>query len=388
MTETFYQYHSLKKDVALHRKRRWVQVLTILNLLLVLGILAAIYEFSETWWLSTLLLYLPKAQWAIPAVILALFSLRYHFPSFLLNLFAILLVAWPIMGYNVPVLRAQSPAPTEPVYSFVITSCNVQSFEPNFPAVLQEMGRTEPEIVALQEIYKPHPDLEEALAEWNKVRHSEYFVASPHPVEYIAECHSEAFNRVAAVAVDVKFPQETVRVFNIHLMTIRKGLSEYANDEDQQRNAQAQLESHSELRKLELDNVAEFIEQYRSTYPILVVGDFNMPTSSSLYQTYWAHYQNVFDLTQWGYGYTSPVTKHKYWMKNSPWLRIDHILVDDHWIAQDYLTGKSTGSDHRVVAARVGRNRNSTSETQPNSPRSQNAPSRSNPGSSRRVSVR
>ena len=90
--------------------------------------------------------------------------------------------------------------------------------------------------------------------------------------------------------------------------------------------------------------------------PLLVLGDFNMPVTSSLFQQHWKDLGSAFDAAGWGYGYTAPCgTKGNYWPHNLPWLRIDHILLSRHWDATACWIGSSDASDHRWIAARVGR---------------------------------
>src|SRR5262249_49589632 len=57
--------------------------------------------------------------------------------------------------------------------------------------------------------------------------------------------------------------------------------------------------------------------------PLLVGGDFNMPSDDSTLAALRAHFRFAFDEAGWGYGYTRPA--------GLPWVRIDHILAGPEW---------------------------------------------------------
>src|SRR5690606_26602976 len=101
---------------------------------------------------------------------------------------------------------------------------------------------------------------------------------------------------------------------------------------------------------------SEFLDTVDPDMPLLVVGDFNMPVTSSLFQQHWGDLTSAFDAAGWGYGYTAPChTNGNHWPRNVPWLRIDHILLSAHWDPTDCWIGTSAASDHRCIAARIAR---------------------------------
>ena len=87
------------------------------------------------------------------------------------------------------------------------------------------------------------------------------------------------------------------------------------------------------------------------TLPELLIGDFNMPISSSLYQKSWGEMANAFDVAGSGFGFTSPCDQFLFWPDYVPWLRIDHILASSHWQVLRCQVGAGNGSDHRFIAA-------------------------------------
>jgi vancomycin resistance protein VanJ len=97
--------------------------------------------------------------------------------------------------------------------------------------------------------------------------------------------------------------------------------------------------------------VRAFVEQARDGRPAVIVGDFNMPCDSSLYQRNWFGFQNAFNTAGVGYGYTFPCTPQYCWPGGIPWMRLDHILADESWRVKSCHVGTVNGSDHRMITA-------------------------------------
>jgi vancomycin resistance protein VanJ len=87
------------------------------------------------------------------------------------------------------------------------------------------------------------------------------------------------------------------------------------------------------------------IEQFTETLddPVLIVGDFNTPTASTLYRRHWNDFTNAFSAVGFGFGTTHISTTSS--------VRIDHILYGPGWRAQACWTGPVVGSPHRPLVA-------------------------------------
>jgi endonuclease/exonuclease/phosphatase (EEP) superfamily protein YafD len=82
---------------------------------------------------------------------------------------------------------------------------------------------------------------------------------------------------------------------------------------------------------------------------LILAGDFNMPTESAIYRTFWAAYANAFSDAGWGFGYTE-------WpgMRRLPFgIRIDHILAGPGWHPLRCWVGPNIGSDHLPLIAEL-----------------------------------
>ncbi len=343
--------HHQPKPVKQKRLAKTVLIASLVNLFCVLIAWAGLLFISERWWITAALTYLPRIPMLIPAAILAAVAAFCCRRYLLVNLISIGIVVFPIMGFVVPTSSWFGDSANGD--ELVIISCNVQRFEPRFSAVVSEIGKTNPDVVVLQEAPDEHKLLKDVFPEWHTIHDDEYWIGSRYPIEIVSRCQSGAFNRQTAIYVEVSTPQGKVAVCNIHQTTARHGLVELGHKSLTEGTGQRKLERHVALREEEAYSTSAFVYEIDPTVPLIVAGDFNMPSSSHIYQTAWSDFSNAFEVAGWGTGYTSPCSSHTIWPSNTPWLRIDHILVNGHWQVQESHIGTGNGSDHRLIAARL-----------------------------------
>ena len=330
---------------------RWVARLSWVNLGLLMLVSGLLFAVSENWWLSSALTYAPRMPYLVPAIVLLVGSCVWHRSSIVVNLIAIAMVAVPIMGLAVPVSQWMSG--TTPVNGLVlkVVSCNVQDFRPDFTAVMTEIGRMNPDVVTFQDARSQSKLLEEFFGKWHTVHDGEFFVASRHPVKLVKVGHFAAFDRDALLHCELELPTTKVSLFNVHQMTPRHGLRELDLSSPITQRGSSRLTHYLELRAEEAEAIRDYVEDSRGTLPTLILGDFNMPCESSLYQRHWFGYQNAFNVAGIGYGYSFPCTRQYCWPAGMPWMRLDHILADEAWTVRSCTVGQSNGSDHRPITA-------------------------------------
>jgi endonuclease/exonuclease/phosphatase (EEP) superfamily protein YafD len=332
---------------------RWVIGLSWFYLAALAGLCWLLFVVSESWWVSTVLTYAPRVPFAAPTLGLLVASMFWHRPSLWVNVVSLAVVLGPVMGLSLPASRLLSPAVAESAgnLELKVVSCNVQAFKPNFAQVLEEIAVIDPDVVALQEAFPLSPLLDEAFRGWYTVRHDRYWVGSRFPLKQVAQCEVPIFERSAGMVVEIETPSGPVLLGDIHQMTARRGLLELSKRSLIDGEGPRRLEESQELRAEESLTIRDQIEMARGDKPLLVVGDFNTPVSSQMFQHHWGDFQSAFDLAGIGYGYTSPCKANRYWPKNLPWARIDHILCSPEWSVRSCQIGKSAGSDHRLIAA-------------------------------------
>jgi len=325
--------------------------LSILNLLAVLTLLILLCIVSEGWWFSLALSYLPRLPYVIPALLLAAAAwlLRRKW-TLRLNLLAALLVLGPIMGFRWPLAWLVGSGSDE---SITVVSYNIQRGGNDLELIVAELVRAQPDVIVLQEAACDVTPVRNAFPDWHVVHSGEYLVAARWPVRMQDACRTRGFGRATAIRCKVARPDAPFLVGNVHLTTARYGLSQLHVDSPFTGRGVKPLMSRQQNRIRESSQTHDFMADQDPDLPLIVAGDFNMPTSSSLYQQHWSGLTSAFDAAGLGYGYTSPCEDHSLWPANTPWLRIDHILASSHWDVRRCWVGRSDGSDHRCIVARL-----------------------------------
>lgn len=327
-----------------------------MNLTVVVGLLLLVFVVSEHWWVSTALTYLPRAPWAIPSLALAVAGFVWHRPTLWINVIAFLMVAGPLMEFRAPGFTGPFITTTEDKTALLrVVSCNVQAYKPNFADVLREAHRFQPDLIVLQEARGDHPLLKDAFPDWHTLHFDYYFVASKYPIKELARIETQAFDRPTALLVEIETPDGPIALADIHQMTARRGLQLINKTSMVSGEAGNDVAAFQALRAAESAELRHAIETQRGDRPLVVCGDFNTPTSSTLFQEYWGDLRSCFDLAGVGYGYTSPVKTLSNWPANTPWARIDHILCSPEWSVRQCSVGHSIGSDHHLIAAEIAR---------------------------------
>lgn len=339
------------------RVARLVWGLSGLYLTAVVAVIGLVFVVSESWWVGTVLTYLPRAPWALPALVLGVLASRWHLPSLGINLLALLLVLGPLMEFRAPWLAEQRvvAAATEASRPLRFVSANVQHYRPDFAALLQEVHRHRPDVLVLQEAIGDHPLLIESFPDWHRLHYDYYWIGSRYPLRLLQECETAAFDRTAGLVVEIETPQGPIVVANIHQMTARRGLVDITASELASGVAQSSLEDFQTLRRAESEDLRGQIQAAAGTAPLIVAGDFNTPSSSSLFQATWGDLTSSFDVAGTGFGYTSPVKPHRFWFSYVPWARIDHILCSPDWQVRECRIGTGRGSDHHLIYAELSR---------------------------------
>lgn len=318
-----------------------------------LGVLCwLLFVVSEDWWVTTVLTYAPRLPYLAPALGLFVASLFWHRRSMWVNLAAIAIVLGPVMELSVPLAR-QFNAQTDGSSRFELTvvSCNTQAFKPNFAKILEEIAVINPDVVVLQEASPLSPLVDEFFRNWHSVHYDHYWVGSRFPLKLVAKCEVEAFERTAGLIVEIDTPAGPIVVGDIHQMTSRKGLYELSPRSLLTGDGPEMLERYQVRRDDESIQIRNMVEEARRDRPLIALGDFNTPVSSTFFQRHWGDLQSAFDVTGFGYGYSYPCKQFRYWPKNMPWARIDHVLCSPEWTVRSCQIGHSMGSDHRLIAA-------------------------------------
>ncbi len=152
-------------------------------------------------------------------------------------------------------------------------------------------------------------------------------------------------------------PQGRFLLHDLHLTTPRYGFRKLAWRTVLDGSGPRVVEWYTSRRLAEVLATRRYIDgidakgDSHGSLPAVVVGDFNTPNMSTLYRAAWPGFTNAFNEAGFGFGYTAPCTNHKFWFNDVPWVRIDHILADEHWSVSACGVGRGKGSDHRLIWA-------------------------------------
>ena len=157
----------------------------------------------------------------------------------------------------------------------------------------------------------------------------------------------------ACIYTDLDLGYDTIRIFNVHLQSIRLNPYnyEYLGDLDVSASEKAKglkeilkkIRSAVEKRSGQADFVAKSISE--SPHPIILCGDFNAPPSSFAYRKISDFLQDTFVEKGIGAGstYSGPL----------PFNRIDNIMVSDIFNVLFHEVLKYDYSDHYPIMAKV-----------------------------------
>jgi endonuclease/exonuclease/phosphatase (EEP) superfamily protein YafD len=311
---------------------------------------------GESWWATSVALYLPMLGFGaplLPLTLLLLVARRYRL--LLLQLASLWLVLVPLMG-----LELNWPAAsTKANGSLRVLSYNANSAYGGYEALATEITRADPDLAFVQEIPEYlTPELRAKLASRYPHQHSEleFLVASKFPLvstetptrlPFFGKMRSPRFMRVVVAS-----PLGRVVFFHVHTVSPRgafyrlrgKGLRrEILSGRLFTGENAASVQELAALRALQIQALATMANQERD--PVIIVGDTNLPIHSPVRRRYLGNYQDGFAEAGLGFGNTFP-SKH-------PWMRIDLILASQALHFTRFEVGSGLASDHRSVMADV-----------------------------------
>ncbi|HOZ78649.1 MAG TPA: endonuclease/exonuclease/phosphatase family protein [Ferruginibacter sp.] len=157
---------------------------------------------------------------------------------------------------------------------------------------------------------------------------------------------------------DIVRETDTIRVFNIHLQSLKFTDGSRAFIEDPSLESKQDIKRSKTvivkfkqgllLRQQQVDRIKEEID--KSPYPVILCGDFNDVPNSYAYQTIGENLQNTFAEKGSGLGRT--------YTSIAPTLRIDNIFVSDSFTVNQFVRLPVKLSDHYPIIADLGKKRN------------------------------
>lgn len=163
---------------------------------------------------------------------------------------------------------------------------------------------------------------------------------------------NSSFN--AAMFTDILYRKDTIRVFNIHLQSIRfqednyafldTARLKYSNEQiNEIRAIGSRLKTAFSLRAEQAKIISRYIKD--SPHPVVVMGDFNDPPQSYAYRKIKKGLDDSFMESGKGFGNT--------YAGELPSLRIDYIMYGPPILSTDFKRIKTDYSDHYPISTRL-----------------------------------
>jgi len=151
----------------------------------------------------------------------------------------------------------------------------------------------------------------------------------------------EANNTNNILFADIKRGDDTLRVYNVHLQSMKINVErELINKDEREANYNSVRIKFQKGSVRRAEQIADLLEHVKAcTYPILIVGDFNDTPYSYNYFKISNGFNNAFENAGRGFGFT--------YNGKLPFLRIDNQFYNDGFGVHDFVTlDKIDYSDH------------------------------------------
>lgn len=298
----------------------------------------------EHWWPIAFNLYLPQALWFIPGAGVLLVTLVRARSMAWISLATLCWVAGPQMGF---VWRPPAPGigRANNVTMRVMTY-NVKWGVENPVAVIDDIKRYDPDLIVMQDSAGVQmTPVGHELDGWNVETSGQYIVACKLPLSKLEDIDiSFPGSNHHAVRFRVLAGGSEVACYTAHLLSPREGLGAIHHHHLKPflANVAARVYEGERLQSIYVQ------DQKDSPAPAVIMGDMNSPMQSVVCRGFArAGLRDAFTEAGSGYGYT-------YGAKTAvgfPYVRIDHVFVNDQFKVTRCWVGNDVGSDHCPVIA-------------------------------------
>lgn len=339
---------------------KWILALTLLYGAFLTALTTLNMIGADRFWFGAFNSYLPQLVWAIPGLLLALFSLKAARRWVWAPLLCLAWVLGPIMGFcwgtQVPERYAVNGSPLR------IMTWNVKygGYNPITQlAIAGEIKGANADLILLQDagglLEGP---IGHIFRGWNVTSFGQFIIASRFPIEEGGEGSTTlAPGHVTCLRRRLRIGKKSLVLYDVHFQSPRSGLSSFREVRKQPwylPTAIQELDESIDTRLSEARAVTRLVRQEREA--VIVAGDLNSPEASvacAMLKNAGLH--DAFNEGGRGYGYTYGhfLLRHRLPWLSASWMRIDHIMLSSQFHSYRCFTGTKDASEHRPVIAEV-----------------------------------
>jgi endonuclease/exonuclease/phosphatase (EEP) superfamily protein YafD len=325
---------------------RFLRFCIFLHLAVVVGLAIAIRVIGEKIWPLAAVMYLPQIGFGLPILLFApILAVRGPRRLLWTQAVALFVVVFPLMGFCL----GSSRAPRDPSRAMRLLTYNVWFGWGGQETLGRQVERGKADIVAMQAVDHHVADYaKEMFPGWNVAAEGDFLLATRYPVKDIRsppELPGDPPIRAAFIAYTIETPSGPIDLVNVHPFSPRDPINVLRGRESKHGeadwNATSVFARNTSFRQRQIE--AATAAAQKSTHPVIIVGDTNLPTRSWLYRKSLGAFHEAFDEVGFGFGYTFPT------LRGLEWLRLDRALAGPGVRFLRCEVGGREGSDHRPL---------------------------------------
>jgi vancomycin resistance protein VanJ len=320
-------------------RRRCLQVLKVISVMYLIVVMGCwlMLQWADLWWPATILMFAPRWVLALPLCLLLPIAGFLRSRSVVIFLVAGLIIGWPFMGFKIPWHRLTSNNPTGTSVRVMTVNMHYSKADPN--SLEDLIFSSDSDIVAIQEWQGYEKSVLRFDPAWHVHNSLGQFLASRYPIQKVVQLGEDSTGKHAStIHYELDTTVGVVHLFSTHLASTRDSIYNTLHENPK---GPTEVRANSILRRAQSEFVAGKASECKG--PVLIVGDFNTPSESTIFADVWNGYTDAFSAAGWGWGYTFIGAKTT--------VRIDHILARNGWTCTKCRVGPFVGSPHRPVIA-------------------------------------
>jgi len=330
-----------------------VGVSAVSYLVALLALVAALRLVGERWWVTTIALYLPRMAFALPLPLLSVaLLLGRSYRLLVTQVAAAFVLLFPLMGLRVGGHRAARRG----AQHLRLLTLNTGSAKNGSGEVLERIRGANPDVIVLEEVDDVDVEaLRRGLAGYAFRYLDQFVIASRFPIEEAVTpppIWSDGQPQSARYArCRLRTPAGPIRLFAAHPVSPHEAFNQLRGRGLRYELMSGRLFGRASARAMEA-NTRQRLEQVgalaadaaRSSEPVIIAGDTNLPGLSWALSHWLGGFSDGFAEAGRGFGYSYPAQK-------MVWMRIDRVLAGPRFRFLDVAAVSSAVSNHLAVAA-------------------------------------